>query len=188
MTEQRTYRRVLRREQYRSRSFAVIIALLLVSIGLAYAATETALAALGFSPLLLAPATVVEAINAPSTTVLIGAGAAALFGLVLILIAITPGRRARHSLPHERLAIVVDDPVLAGAIGRSARVVASVPAERVRTTISRRRAAIAVTPSSGFRVDGAEVEAAARDLIERLAPAPRVQVAATISTVGVVGS
>ena len=188
MIEQRTYRRVLRREQYRSRSFAVIVALTLVSIGLAYAATESALSALRFAPLLLAPAAVLEAVNAPSVSALIAARAAGLFGVILILIAITPGRRARHSLPHERLAIVVDDQVLAGAIGRSARVVASVPAERVHTTISRRRAAIAVTPTSGFRVDSAEVEAAASDLIERLSPAPRVQVAATVSTVGVVGS
>ena len=188
MTEERIYRRLVRREQYRSRSLAVIVALTLVSVALAYASIELVLAALGFAPLLVSPAMVIEMVNAPSTLVVAGAGAAAVFGVALLLIAIIPGRRGRHSLPHERLAIVVDDPVLAGAIGRSARVVASVPADRVRTTVSRRRAAIAVTPTSGFRVDSAEVETAARGLVDRLAPAPRLQVATSVSTVGVVGS
>ncbi len=188
MNEKSINRRLLRRERYRSRSRAVIIALALVSLGLAYLAVESVLAALGLAPLLAAPQQLLEAVNAPSMLVTVGAGAAVLFGVVLVILALAPGRRARHAIPHERLAIVVDDTVLAGALGRAARVEASVPADRVRTTVSARRASISVTPSSGFPIDKAAVSAASAELASRLAPTPRVRVTVAVAASGVVGS
>lgn len=188
MSEKNIYRRILRREQFSSRSLSVIVALSLVSLASAYAAVECALAALGQPKLLLDPPTVIAAVNAPSALVLVGAGAAVVFGLVLVVLAITPGRRARHALTHDRMAVIVDDNVLASALGRAARDVASVPPGRVRTTVSSRKATVSVTPTSGFPVDKAAVESAARDIATRLAPKPGVRVGVSVATSGVVGS
>lgn len=188
MNEKTLHRRLVRRERYHSRSRAVIIALTLVSLALAYVGTESVLAALRLGPLLVAPDQLVDSINTPTTLVTIGAGAAMLFGLVLVVLALAPGRRARHAIPHERMAIVVDDNVLAGSLGRAARAAASVPADRVRTTVSARRARVAVTPSSGFPIDSGRVSAATDGLAAALAPTPRVRVAVAVSPSGVVGS
>lgn len=188
MTEKATYRRLVRREQYRSRSTAVVVALALVCLGAAYVGTESALAATGMPPLLVTPQAAVEALNSPATAVVVAGALAAAFGLVLLVLAVAPGRRARHSLPHERLAIVVDDQVLAGAFSRAARGAAAVPADRVRTTVSPRRAAVAVVPSSGFPVDAATVAETTRDLADRLAAVPPVRVTVSVASSGVVGS
>ena len=188
MNENTLHRRLVRRERYRSRSRAVVIALALICLGLAFVGTESVLAALGLAPLLVAPDRLIDSINTPSMLVTIGAGAAVLFGLVLVVLALAPGRRARHAIPHERMAVIVDDNVLAGALGRAARTAASVPADRVRTTVSARRARVAVTPSSGFPLDRATVSAATDALAAALAPAPRVRVDVAVAPSGVVGS
>ncbi len=188
MSEKNIQRRLVRRERYRSRSRAAIIALGLVSLGLAYLGVESVLAALGLAPLLAGPEQLANGVNSPTLLVVIGAGAAMLFGLVLVVLALVPGRRARHAIPHERMAVVVDDGVLAGALGRAARGAASVPADRVRTTVSARRARVAITPSSGFPVDRSAVEAAARAMAANLAPVPRLSVGIDVSPTGMVGS
>ena len=188
MTEKNTYRRIVRRERYRSRSASVVVALGLVSLASAYVGVESALAALGRPALLVTPQQGIDAINTPPVLVTAGAAVAMLVGVIVILIALTPGRRARHALPHDRLAVIVDDAVLAGALGRAARTAASVPADRVRTTISARRATVSVTPSSGIPVDKSAVETAARELADRLAPTPRVRVGVSVASSGVVGS
>ena len=188
MNETTLRRRLVRRERHRSRSRAVIIALALISLGLVYVGTESVLAAVGSTPLLATPDRLIAAVNAPTSLQTVGAGAAVVFGLVLVVLALAPGRRARHSIPHSRMAIVVDDTVLAGAIGRSARTAAAVPAERVRTTVSARRARVAVTPSSGIPIDRDRVVAAADALAVALAPRPRLRVEVVVSPFGVVGS
>lgn len=188
MNEQNIQRRLVRRERFRSRSRASIVALSLVALGLAYVGVECALAALSHGPLLVAPEQLIAGIDDPSTYVVVGAGVAVLFGLVLVVLAVSPGRRARHALPHDRMGIVVDDDVLAGSLGRAARGAASVAAGRVRTTVSARRATIAVTPSSGFPVDRAAVETASREVAASLAPVPRITVGVAVSASGVVGS
>lgn len=183
-----TYRRIVRRERYRSRSLSVSIALTLVALGAAYLAVEWVLWSLGLKELLLSPQGFMDRVNSPSQFVLLAAGVAALIGLAFLLIALLPSGRARHALPHERLAIVVDDAVLASAIGRAARTEASVPADRVRTTVSARRAAVAVTPSSGVTIDKPSVDAATQKLADDLAPMPRLRLAVSVLPTGVVGS
>ena len=183
-----TYRRILRRERFRSRSASVSIALGLVALGAAYVAVEWVLSFLGQRALLLSPQTAVDGVNSPSVWGVTAAGTAIALGLVVLLLALIPGRRARHTLPHDRLAIVVDDAVLASAIGRAARTEASVPADRVRTTVSARRALVAVTPSSGIAVDKPSVQAATERLAADLAPVPPLRLAVSVLPSGVVGS
>jgi len=188
MTDNATYRRILRRERFRSRSLSVSIALALVALGAAYLAVEWVLSFLGQNALLLSPQGFMTRVNEPSVYVLVAAGVAVVLGLVFLLLALLPSSRARHALPHDRLAIVVDDGVLASAIGRAARTEASVPAERVRTTVSARRATVSVTPSSGVAIDKPSVDAAAQNLAADLAPVPRLRLAVSVLPSGVVGS
>lgn len=188
MSDTSVYRRTLRRELHRSRSLSASLALGVVAVGLAYAGTESVLAALELDPWLISPEQALEAVNTPSPMLIAGATAAVVFGVVLLVLAVTPGRRSRHSLPHDRLAIVVDDDVLAGALGSAARAAASVPDGRVHTTISARRANVSVIPSSGHPLDRTSIETAVLDLTSTLAPSPRIRPDVSIATAGVVGS
>ena len=186
--EAATYRRIIRRERHESRSVAVSITLALLALGLAYVTVELVLGALGRPALLVAPVDIVPLLNKPTIPVLAGAAAAVVIGLVLLIIAVAPGRRGRHEIPNTRMALVVDDVVLAGAIGRAGRVAASVPAQRIRTTVSARRAFVSITPTSGIDVDAMATEAATSALAAELAPKPPLTVSVSIAQSGVVGS
>ncbi|MDH6180117.1 hypothetical protein M2152_000299 [Microbacteriaceae bacterium SG_E_30_P1] len=188
MNEQRLYQRVTRRALHRSRSLAVCVALLLLAVAAAYVAAEAVLAAIGQPALLATPSQIAAAVSEPGPTTLAVAAAAGIVGIILVVIAVAPGRRPRRVLSHDRLAVIVDDSVLASSMSRVARGAASVGQGRVRTEVGGRRASISVTPTSGFPVDAAAVQAAADDLTDRLALRSRPRVRAVIAESGVVGS
>ena len=188
MSDTRITRRIARRSLHRSRSAAVIIVLCGFALVAAWIGTESVLAVVGAPPLLVAPSAAVEFLNTDGPVLLAAAIAAVVIGLVLLVVAFSPGRRSRHLLAHERMVVVVDDDVLAGAVGRAARETAAVPASRVRTSVSARRAIVSVVPSSGIPVDSAAVRTSASALLERLAPRPGVRVDVAVSRAGVVGS
>ena len=188
MNELSIARRLARRALHRSRSASVIVVLALVALTAAWVATESVLAALDLAPLLVAPSAVVDLLAADEPVVLYSAIAAAMLGLVLLAVALAPARRRRHVLAHDRMVVVVDDDVLAGAIGRAGRVTAAVPASRVRTSVSTRRATISVVPTSGLRVDSEAVKSSAAALIERLDARPALRVEVAVAPSGVVGS
>ena len=182
------YRRILRRETHRSRSVAVSIALALLALVAAYIGLECGLAAFGAGPLLVTPTAAVDWLSSTEVIVYVAAGLAALVGLVLIVLALVPGRRPRHSIPNERMAVVVDDAVLAGALARDARRVADVAPERVHADVAKRRARVIITPTSGVHVDAVSAQATADGLLTELAPRPTVRARVTVSTTGVVGA
>jgi hypothetical protein len=188
MTENGLYRRILRREMHGSRSTAVVVALVLLVLALAYVATECVLAAVDAPPLLIDPADAVAAATSGSS-VMLGIGVVAVvLGLLSLVVAVTPARRARHSVPHSRMAVVVDNGVLAGAVGRAARSVAQVGPDRVKADVSARVARVVVTPVSGVAVDGAAVRAAAEGVINTLRPVPRLRSNVVIESNGRVGA
>jgi len=188
MTEQQLYPRLVRRTIFRSRSAAVIIALTVTALAAVYVGIESVLAALELPALLVSPAELVDAVNSPSSLTLGIAAAAAVVGLVLVLVAIIPSRRGRHELPNDRMAVVVDDSVLAGAIGAAVTREAGVPASRVGTVVSRTRGEVRVTPTSGSPLDHSILEATASSFVATLAPKPQLRVAVTVASGGVVGS
>lgn len=181
MNEQQVYRRLVRRSVHRSRSTLVVVVLALLSLAAVFIGIESVLAALGLQPLVLAPddALLVESI---------WLSLIALPGLVLVVLAILPARRPRHELPDERMAVVVDDSVLAGAVKHAVLTVARVPADRVSSSISSRRSDTRVVPTSGSPLDRAALESAARELVSTLAPKPPVAIALRVTETGVVGS
>jgi hypothetical protein len=188
MNEQRLYRRLVRRTAHRSRSLAVIVALVASAILVAYAGVELVLAALGQPALLLSPKDAIEKVEHPGTIALAAAAVALVLGVILLIIAFASGRRARHELPDERMAVVIDDQVLAGAISKVARTEARVPDQRVSTSVSRRRAIVRVTPTSGQPLDRAALTTVAETVVSSLNPSPHVRIAVAIAEKGVVGS
>lgn len=188
MTEQQLYRRLVRRTIFRSRSAAVILALAVIALAAVYVGIESVLGALELRALLVSPADFVDAVNAPTTLTLASAAGAAVLGLILVLVAIIPSRRGRHELPNDRMAVVVDDSVLAGAIGAAVIREAGVPASRVGTVVSRTRGEVRVTPTSGSPLDHSALETSAHALVATLAPKPDLRVAVTVASGGVVGS
>ena len=182
------YPRILRRENHRSRSLAVSIALSVLILVAAYVGIECGLAAYGLDPLLVTPAAAVGWLRSGEIIVYVAAGLAALVGVVLLLLAILPGRRARHSVPNDRMAVIVDDGVLAGALARDARRIADVAPERVRADVSKRRARVIITPTSGVPVDANAAQATADGLLTELAPRPTVRARVSVAAAGEVGS
>ena len=187
MNEQNLYRRLARRETHRSRSVAAAVVMIALGLAAAYAAIECVLAALGLSPLLVSPSAARDWLSAASPLALGIAGAAMVLGLALVVVAFSAGRRARHTLPNDRMVVVVDDSVIAGAVAREARRTTGVAPERVHADVSRRIVRVAVTPTSGLPIDAQVLKGAADAALDALQPAPRLRARVAISG-GSVGS
>lgn len=188
MTEQKLYRRIIRRETHQSRSTASVVVLVVVVLGAAYVGIEVVLALVGAPALLVAPAAAVAAYSAKTQWLPYAGLGAAIVGVILVIVALVPSRRARHGARHDRMAIVVDDRVLAGSVSKTSRLVAGVGEGRVRTSVSRRRALVSLTPSSGVRVNDSKAQEAANLTLSELALTPGVRAVVTVSPQGVVGS
>ncbi len=187
MNEQRLYRRLTRRELHRSRSVAAAIAMVVVALAALYAAVECVLAALHRAPLLVSPAGARAWLIAASPVAQGVAGAAIVLGLVLLIVALSAGRRGRHALPNDRMAVVVDDSVIAGAVARETRRITGVAPERVHADVSRSLVRVAVTPTSGLPIDVDAVQSAADATLDALKPGPRLRTRVAVSA-GTVGS
>jgi hypothetical protein len=112
----------------------------------------------------------------------------ALLALVLLVVAVTPGRRARHLIDSERTVTVVDDEVIASALaGRAARV-GGIDPDSTRVTISRRLATVHLVPTSGQSVQGDSVQQAVRDQLDGLHLRPKLQTRVVVAPGGKVGA
>jgi hypothetical protein len=181
VNEQKLHRRMVRRSRYRSRSLLAIVVLTLVALVAIYVGIECVLAALAMPALLVTPGAALDASS-------IWLALIAVPGLLLIVLALVPGRRPRHELPDERMVVVVDDGVLAGAVKHAVLTTARVPADRVSSTVAFRRSSTRVVPTSGSPLDTAVLTASAQRLVESLAPKPSLKVDLRVSESGVVGS
>ena len=98
------------------------------------------------------------------------------------------GRRARHSLVGERSAVVVDNAVIASALARHAARAGAVDPDSTRVTVGHRRATVEITPTSGFAVDTAAVEAAVTTQLESFGLRPLLAPRVIVHTHGKVGA
>ncbi|MCM6764036.1 hypothetical protein NB037_16600 [Rathayibacter sp. ZW T2_19] len=182
------YRRFLRRETHRSRSAAQIVVLVAIALVAAYVGTEAVLAVLGAAPLLIAPSALLGALvgaGGLASSALIGiAVLTGLLALVLLVLALAPGARARHTIADERLAVVVDDGVIASALARSARTVARSRREDTSASIGRRTAVVSITPASGIGVDRDSVQSALDAELERISAQPVTRATVRIAESG----
>lgn len=192
MTGAFPYRRVVRRELHSPRSVLAIVVAVLLIIACAYLGTEIMLGMLGQRPLLASPSDMVRSLGdlgrAPvALLVLIGA-ALVVFGILVLIGALSPGRRARHELPADRAVVVVDDEVIASALARHAAHAAGVHPDRTRVSVSKRRAVVRLTPASGIPANRGAVAASVDEQLETLRLIPSIRPSIDIASSGVVGA
>lgn len=186
-------RTILRRETRSSRAVAAGVAAVLVTAVCVYGLLESALRAIGQPPWLIDPETAAQRLVelpagiSPLLLGVIGAVVATL-GLVFLLNAVLPGRRARHLLDDPRLAVVVDDEVIASALARRARSAANVTQEQVMVVVSQRLVVVNVRPTSGVPVQEQRVQSAVEDELRAMSPSPMPAIRVNIAVSGVIGA
>ena len=187
-----TYRRISRRELHSPRSAAAITVAVVIMLLCGWLGTEIVLHLIGQPALLATPGGLAEGVASASTApapLLTGlALGCALVGLMLVVVAVTPGRRARHLIDSERTVTVVDDEVIASALaGRAARV-GGIDPDNTRVSISRRLATVHLVPTSGLPVHRDTVLGAVREQLDGLNLRPPLQSRVNVALGGRVGT
>lgn len=183
----------VRRETSSSRAYVAGFVALVVAAACAYVLLESTLQAVGQPAWLIDPESAAQwTARLPEGTNrgllgLVGA-VVAMAGLALVIVAVRPGHRGRRSLSGYRIAVVVDDEVLASALARRARVAAVVRPEQVTVVVSEREAMVNVRPTSGLPVRGEDVLAATEAELARLNPEPFPQLRVRVEGTGVIGA
>ncbi|MGP4033312.1 DUF6286 domain-containing protein [Pseudarthrobacter sp. 1C304] len=165
MKQERSIRRLVRRETHSSRAAASALTAMVLAAVFLWLALESVLALLGEDPALASPGQLVRWLTGlPANTIpagMVAAGAGlALLGLLLLGAALAGGRRSRRALRSDRSAVVVDDEVIAAAVSRRAGLAAGLSPGQVTTTVSGRSVRVRVRPTSGLPVDREAVQAA----------------------------
>ncbi|ALO65735.1 hypothetical protein AS189_03560 [Arthrobacter alpinus] len=185
-------RHILRRETHSARSGAAVIAAFVVAVAALYFMLESMLAALGQPTWLASPGMMLQWIaDLPGDTpraLLAAAGVLlALFGLIFLCHGILPGRRARHIISHPRVAIVVDDEVVASALAKTARVAAGVTREQVMVVVSARQVQVNVRPTSGIPLSESQIQGAVEAQVADMGLNPVPSVSVKLADSGVIG-
>lgn len=190
-TDDKLQSHVLRRELHSPKSGLAITLAVLAIVALAWLGTECVLAALGQPKLLLSPADMAAGIRGLATVqtgLLIAAGAVlALIGLILVIAALTAGRRGRHVIGAGSTAAVVNDEVIGSALVRTAATTASISPDRAVAEVGRRSATVRITPISGVEIDRPAVERAVSDAAEGFGLTPPIRTRVVIDKKGKVG-
>ncbi|MBT2501749.1 DUF6286 domain-containing protein [Curtobacterium sp. ISL-83] len=165
-------RRIRRRSEHRSRSTAVSIALVVLAVVAAWIGTESVLRAVGAAPLLAAPQTVVDAALRPDPAFLtiaeLVAALLVVVGVVMVVLAVTPGRHHRSAVQHERGAVVIDSRILASTAANAAGLAAGVPEGNTSATARGRSTEVRVVPLTGVPVDQSVVREAVQQRLSAL--------------------
>ncbi|MGT2426472.1 DUF6286 domain-containing protein [Amnibacterium kyonggiense] len=190
-TEAELKQLVVRRELHSPKSGLAIVLAVIAVVALAWIGTESVLAALGRPALLLSPSAMaagVRGLGAVQPGVLIGSGAVlAVIGLILVIAALTPGRRGRHVIGIGGTAAVVDDEVIGSSLVRTASTVAGISPDRAVAEVGRRSATVRLTPVSGVAIDRSAVERAVAEAAGGLGITPAIRTRVAIDTKGKVG-
>jgi hypothetical protein len=190
-TEKRLQSRVIRRELHSSKAGLAITLAVLAIIALAWLGTESVLAALGRPALLLTPtamATGIRGLAAVQTGILVAAGVVlALIGLILVIAALTAGRRGRHIITAGGTAAVVNDEVIGSALVRTAAATAGISPDRAIATVGRRSATVRITPISGVSIDHAAVQHDVQTAADGFDLTPSIRTKVVIDKRGKVG-
>lgn len=164
--EQATYRRVLRRETHAPRTIPALVVAIVGAV--------LCLALLAGGVWWLVDAAFREEIargldglpGLGPQALPIGIGAVlVLLAVVLLALAVLPGRRRRRARTTERTALLVDDGVIADSIAGAVARRAGVDRDRVAVTVASRTVAVRITPTSGIPVDRSAAEAVVNDIL-----------------------
>lgn len=184
--------RVVRRELSPSRAILSGIAAFIVTVLAIYALLETGLRIANQPAWLIDPQSALDRFaqfpqgTNPLLLSVIGV-LLLLMGAVFFGNGVVKSRRARHTLIDPRIAVVVDDEVIASALARRARLTAGVTQEQVVVAVSKRLVVVDVRPTSGVPLDGDAIRLAIEQELQEMRPMPIPQVRINIATVGVIG-
>lgn len=176
-------RRVVRRETHSPRTVAMIVAVVLVILALVYVGVEIVLNLLGQPALLLGPAASLAWVAGLPTEVPVGSSIAigaviAVLGLILVILAITPGRLSKQQLMLGDSAVVADNGVIASALAQRVSDDSGLPRDQVRVGVGHRVVDVTVSPAVGVPLDEARVRSVVDSELEtyRLAARKRTSV------------
>ncbi len=175
-----TLRTVIRRETHSPRTTAMLTVVTLAVLALVYAGIEIVLFTIGAQPLLVSPPAVFDALADPAgsfaSAAVIAAGAVvALIGVVLIVLALKPGRLSRHEMTYRDRAVVVDNGVIASALAQHLSNESGIARDNILVGVSHRTVDVTVRPPLGIPVDADRVQRIIEGEVETYALTPRVR-------------
>lgn len=157
--------RVVRRETHSPRTVAMFVAVILLILALAYIGLEIVLSLAAQPALLLGPAAaggwlVGLPTAQPAGLVIAGSVVLALVGIVLVVLAVTPGRLSRHTLEAGDRAVVVDNGVIASALAQHLSEETGLARESITVGVGHRSVDVTVRPGAGIPLDKGAVQSA----------------------------
>ena len=190
-TEKRLQSHVIRRELHSPKSALAIVLALVAIVALAWVGTESVLAAIGRPALLMSPAAMASGIrglpSVPAGALVASGVVLALIGLILVIAALTAGRRGRHVIGAGSAAAVVNDEVIGSALVRTAASTAGINPDRAVATVGRTSATVRITPISGVPIDRAAVQDAVAEAADAFGLSPSIRTKVVIDKKGQVG-
>lgn len=165
-------KRATRRELHSPRTAAAATVLVVVAIAAVYTGVEMVLRLLRLEPLLVTPGAALDGAAAlpdieAKPAVIAGAALVGIAGLVLIWLALTPGRRPRHRLDMPPHAVVVDNAVIASSSAEHIRHELDLPRGAVVVGVGHRSADVTVRPVPGQSVDRERLRAVLKGELTR---------------------
>ncbi|MDU0345579.1 DNA/RNA endonuclease G [Microbacterium sp. KSW2-29] len=173
-------RTVVRRETHSPRTVAMLVVVVLLLLVLAYAAVEIILALTGAQPLLVSPGEALNAVVAAPTALMpvafiFGGVVLAILGLIVLVIALKPGRLSRHEMEWGQRAVVVDNGVVASALAQHLSNESGIARDDIVVGVAHRSVDVTVRPPVGIPVDEAQLRRIVDDEVAayKLTPAVR---------------
>ena len=184
--------RVTKRELTSSRAVAAVVVAVVVILLSLYALLECGLRIMNQPAWLLDPQQawgLASHLPAGVSVMILGIVGAVmlLIGLIFLIQALAPGRRARHVIPNERMSVVVDDEVVASALARRVRAVAAVTPEQVMVVVSQRQVVVTIRPTSRTPLNADAITTQIQAEADAMDIQPTPQVRVNISSQGAVG-
>jgi hypothetical protein len=174
-------RRVVRRETHSPRTAATAIVLVCIALAAIFTGIEIVLSLLGRHPLLIAPGAALDRLrtlpeDGPRAAVIVGGAIIAVIGMLLIWLAVSPGRRPKHELALSAShAVVVDNAVIASAVADRVRRELDLSKGGAVVGVGHWSADVTVRPEPGQNVEKATVQDVVEAELARYDLSPRVR-------------
>ncbi|AMB58610.1 DUF6286 domain-containing protein [Microterricola viridarii] len=174
------FRRILRRESHSPRTVAMVVAVTLLLLSLAYIGTELVLDLVSRPALLLEPAAAAQWIVGlptaqPGWVIGIGGAAMAILGFVFVFLALTPGRLPKHQMRCGERAVLVDNGVIAASLAQHISDETGVARDDITVGVAHRTVDVTIRPAFGVPMDRDPVQALVRAELDNYQLIPSVK-------------
>lgn len=152
------FRRIRRRETHSPRTVALVIVVILSLAALVYVGIEIVLFLLSQPALLVGPGVALAWLVAlpelePAWLVAVGGIVLAVLGVVLVWLALAPGRLSKHTMDWDGRAVVVDNGVIASALAQHLSDETGISRDEITVGVSHRTVDVTVRPALGVPLD-----------------------------------